>query len=54
MSFTYLPGAGVSVEVQGATKGTIPGADFAEALFGIWLGASPPNPGLKEGLLGKR
>jgi hypothetical protein len=54
MSFTYLPGAGVSVEVQGATKGTIPGTDFAEALFGIWLGASPPNPGLKEGLLGKR
>jgi len=53
MSFTYLPGAGVAVEVLGATKGTIPGADFAQAFFGIWLGAYPPNPGLKEGLLGK-
>jgi len=53
MSFTYVPGAGVAVEVLGATKGTIPGADFAQALFGIWLGAYPPNPGLKQGLLGK-
>jgi Chalcone isomerase-like len=54
MSFTSLPGAGVSVEAQGAVKGVIPGPDFARALFGIWLGPSPPNPGLKEGLLGKR
>lgn len=53
MTFTYLPGAGVTVEVQGATKGVIAGPDFAQALFGIWLGPSPPNPGLKEGLLGK-
>ena len=53
MSLTYRPGAGVQVEIQGETKGTVPGADFARALFGIWLGAHPPNPGLKEGLLGK-
>ncbi len=51
--FTYLPGGGVRVEVQGQTKGTIPGSDFARALFSIWLGAKPPNPGLKAGLLGK-
>ncbi|HKB08536.1 MAG TPA: chalcone isomerase family protein [Candidatus Polarisedimenticolia bacterium] len=54
MSFTALPGKGVTVEVQGDVKGTVPGADFAQALFGIWLGPAPPNPGLKEGLLGKR
>ena len=54
MTFTYLPGAGVTVEVKGTTKGVIPGPDFAQALFGIWLGSSPPNPGLKEGLLGRR
>jgi chalcone isomerase-like protein len=53
MSFTYLPGQGVVVEVQGSGKGTIPGADFAEAFYRIWLGADPPNPGLKEGLLGR-
>ncbi len=54
LSFTCLPGMGVSVDVQGVAKGTIPGPDFARALLGIWLGASPPNPGLKEGLLGNR
>lgn len=52
LSLTSVPGAGVEVEVQGEAKGTVPGADFAEALFRIWLGPSPPNPGLKEGLLG--
>ncbi len=54
MSFTYLPGSGVTVEVQGATKGVIAGTDFSQALFGIWLGSHPPNPGLKDGLLGRR
>jgi hypothetical protein len=53
MSFTYLPGTGVTVEVQGVTKGVIAGADFSQALFGIWLGSHPPNPGLKDGLLGR-
>ncbi len=51
--FTYLPGVGVRVEALGQMKGTIPGGDFAHALFSIWLGAKPPNPGLKAGLLGK-
>lgn len=53
LSFTYLPGTGVQVEVRGETRGTLSGPDFAQALFGIWLGQSPPNPGLKEGLLGR-
>ncbi len=53
LSLTYRPGAGVEVEIRGVAKGTVPGADFARALFRIWLGPSPPNPGLREGLLGK-
>jgi len=53
MSFTYLPGAGVAVEVLGATKGTIPGPDFAQALYGIWLGAYPPNPGSRKVFSGR-
>jgi hypothetical protein len=53
MSFTYLPGTGVTVDVQGVTKGVIAGTDFSQALFGIWLGSHPPNPGLKDGLLGR-
>src|SRR5436309_2416077 len=53
MSVTYRPGTGVQIEIRGEAKGTVPGADFAQALFRIWLGPSPPNAGLKEGLLGK-
>lgn len=52
IAFTYVPGTGLDVEVKGASKGTIPGADFAAPFFAIWLGDSPPNPGLKKGLLG--
>jgi hypothetical protein len=52
LSFTYQPGTGIHVKVNGALKGTIAGDDFANALLSIWLGAHPPNPGLKTGLLG--
>jgi Chalcone isomerase-like len=51
---TYLPGKGTTVEIRGENKGTIPGADFASAVFAIWLGANPPNVELKNGLLGNR
>src|SRR2546425_7079046 len=54
MSFTYLPGSGVTVEVQRVTKGGIAGTHVSQALFGIWLCSHPPNPGLKDGLLGRR
>lgn len=53
MVFTYVPGTGTTIEVKGANKGTIAGADFAKALLGIWLGSNPPNEGLKKGMLGK-
>lgn len=53
LSFTYEPGKGLTVVVKGAVKGTIPGADFGRAFFAIWFGPSPPNKGLKNGLLGK-
>jgi hypothetical protein len=50
--FIHKPGAGVQVDVNGIVKGTIKGDDFAKAFFSIWLGANPPNPALKVGLLG--
>ncbi len=53
LTFTYLPGAGLEVSVKGAIKGTIEGSDFAAVFFSIWLGDSPPNRGLREGLLGR-
>lgn len=51
-SYTYIPDDGLTVSVDGSERGTIEGADFAEAFFKIWLGANPPNAGLKTGLLG--
>jgi len=50
--FTFKPGAGIQIAVNGAVKGTIQGDDFAKALLSIWLGAEPPNPEIKAGLLG--
>ncbi len=50
----YRPGDGLEVRHGSKKLGTIPGADFARAIFSIWLGDKPPNPGLKAGLLGGR
>ena len=52
LTFIHKPGAGMQVDVNGTGKGTIPGDDFATAFLSIWLGAHPPNSGLKSGLLG--
>jgi hypothetical protein len=52
LEFTYVPERGTDIAVRGTTKGTIPGAEFAMALFAIWFGSEPPNEGLKTGLLG--
>jgi hypothetical protein len=52
LAFTHKPGAGIEVEVNGAVQGTVEGDDFARAFLAIWLGAKPPNPDLKAGLLG--
>src|SRR5215831_18638562 len=52
MSFTHRPGKGIAVDIGEAPKGMIEGDDFARALLSIWLGAHPPNAGLKAGLLG--
>jgi hypothetical protein len=49
---TYVPGTGTRVEIKGKEMGVIEGKDFAEALFAVWLGATPPNEELKKGLLG--
>ena len=49
---TWRPGLGTTVTVRGADAGTIPGKDFADALFAIWLGPRPVHEGLKKGMLG--
>lgn len=52
VTLTQRPGEGIILEINGATLTTIPGDDFARALWQIWLGHRPPNAGLKRGLLG--
>src|SRR5437867_7696179 len=52
LTFVRKPGAGIEVNVNGTVKGTVKGDDFAKAFLSIWLGAVPPNPELKAGLLG--
>ena len=52
LAFIHKPGAGIQVDVNGAVKGTIKGDDFAKAFLSIWLGADPPNPEIKAGMLG--
>jgi hypothetical protein len=52
ITFIHMPGAGTQVDVGGTTKGTVQGDDFARAFLSIWLGAHPPNSGLKAGVLG--
>ena len=51
LDFTYLPGVGTLVRGQDREM-TIPGKDFAEALFSVWLGPNPVIGELKRQLLG--
>ena len=50
--FVYRP-QNVIIVKNGANAGTIAGADFKQAFFGIWLGASPVQANLKNALLGQ-
>lgn len=52
LSITYVPGVGTHMEATGAGGVTVPGKDFADALFSAWLGAHPLDDELKARLLG--
>ena len=51
-TLTYQPDLGTSLSLNGELLGTIPGADFAEAYFGIWLGEQPLNEKFRDQVLG--
>jgi len=53
MSVTYVPGAGTTLAIRGKEVLTLPGLDFAKAVFSVWLGDTPPTEDLKSGMLGK-
>lgn len=48
----YVPGVGTTVTVKGKKKGTIAGVEFMRAIWGIYLGPTPPSASLKKGMLG--
>jgi hypothetical protein len=48
----YLPGRGTTLHVGGKDLGVFEGKGFADAIFSIWLGATPPSEDLKKGMLG--
>ena len=47
---SYAPGNGTTLSLNGAPLGTIPGADFAQVYFGIWLGPDPLNEAFRDQL----
>ncbi|MBM4129922.1 hypothetical protein FJ250_02690 [bacterium] len=51
--FTYLPGDGVTTELNGEARGVIPNPKFVEALWSVWFGPQPVDGGMKKALAGK-
>lgn len=52
-TFTYKPGVGTQVDLNGVKQGVIVGEDFAYGLFSIYVGAKPADNRAKQKLLGR-
>ena len=50
-TLTYVPGVGCELALNGKKLGTIEGADFAQAYFGIWLHPRTKYPAFRTALL---
>lgn len=50
---SYVPGQGTSLYFNGELRGTVPGAEFAKAYFGIWLSRTPIDEEMRDALLGR-
>ena len=53
LAFVYRPGQPLEVQANGKKTGEVPGKDFADTLFLVWLGARPADKDLKAGLLAR-
>lgn len=51
-ALTYIPGRGTELSLNGERLGVIPGAEFASALFAMWLGDNSMDDDFKRQLLG--
>ena len=52
MSLDYIPEHGIQFTFKDKKSEFIPGDDFAQAVFKIWLGSKPADSDLKRDLLG--
>lgn len=50
-SISYLPAKGTELRLNDQPLGSVPGADFAAAYFGIWLGPEPISKDFRNRLL---
>jgi Chalcone isomerase-like len=53
MVFTYVPGTGTTLAINGQEKLTIAAPAFGPVLFSVWLGPKPPTMDLKKGMIGQ-
>jgi hypothetical protein len=51
-SLTYIPDRGTELALNDEPKGIIEGAEFAAAIFSIWLGPEPISKKFKRQILG--
>jgi hypothetical protein len=51
---TYMPGVGTELALNGKPMGVVPGFEFANAYFSIWLGENPIDKSFRDHLLGKK
>lgn len=51
-SLTYIPDLGTELALNGTPLGVIPGDDFSNAVFSIWLGTNPIDEPFRDQLLG--
>lgn len=52
-AFTYMPGGGSTLMLNGEKLAIFEGLDFANAFLSIWVGRNPIDEGLKRALLGR-
>lgn len=52
-ALTYIPGRGTTLRLNGKALTTIPGYDFANSYFRIWLGDNPISGTIRDELLGR-
>jgi hypothetical protein len=53
ITFTYLPGEGMTVSADGRSSTVIKSKAFADAIFSIWLSPQTDAPGIRTALLGR-